>query len=504
MSAMRTLIAVLGTSLALVAAACGGSTEKTSGGGSSGVPAAAATVPASAALYLELNANLDSAQWQKVKGLADDIRAGKGLFKDLFKQGPVKGTDWATIDAAVGPVLVLAVLEDGSTAVVLTHPDDSAKLKALAGDTAVTGTEGDWTAVAENAKALAAYEAALAKGALGDDAAFTKAMTGLPAEALVRLYAGGPGLGKAFAAAAGQAAGGATSGTDSGALGGLSFDPTALAGLGGAEGVKSLVAAVEATDGALRVTGSLESAKATGGSYTPAFLKQIPAGVIAAADWHGTKDLLASFRSNPDLEKSIAQLETALGVTLDQLDPLVAGEGALYVRSGLALPEVTIALEVADGAAAMATLDGIVQRVAGLASGKVSSSTVDGVPAKTLDLGIAKLTYAAVDGTLIATTSPTGIADFRSTAGDKLTADPAFSAAAKQAGLGDRTSGFVYADVGGVVKLLNGLGGLLGLGGSDTSKPLVPSDGLERFGTVLLHATASGTTVGFAGVLAIK
>ncbi|MBI4172225.1 MAG: hypothetical protein HY511_05655, partial [Actinobacteria bacterium] len=467
----------------------------------------ASAAPASAALFLELNADLDSAQWQEVKGLADDVKAGKGLFKDLAKQATGVSADWAQVDAAFGPVVALVVLEDGDNAVALTHPDDDAKLKALVGDKAVTREVGGWTAVSEKAAALDAYEAALAKGSLAGDAAFAKAMEGLPAETLVRLYTGGAGLGKAFAAAAGQAGAGGTSG---GLLGGLSFDPSALAGLGGAEGVKSLTAAVEAVDGALRVTGALESGKSVGSTYTPAFLKKIPAGVIAAADWHGSKDLLSSLRSNASLSETVAQLETALGVTLDQLDPLVAGEGALYVRPGIALPEVTVVLEVADEAAALAILDGIVQRLAGLAEGKTSETTVDGVTAKVLDLGLFKLTYAAVDGTLIATTAATGIADFRSETGDKLADDPAFAAAAEQAGLGETTSGFVFADVPKVVQLLNGLGGALGglLGGESGSTgggdQLVPIEGIERFGTLFAHATADGTTVRFAGVLTIK
>lgn len=498
---MRKLLVLGATTIALVAAACGGSAEKGGyAGGGGAVPASASAAPASAALYLELNADLESAQWQKVKGLADDVKAGKGLFKDLAKQATGVSAEWAQVDAAFGPVVAFIVLEDGDNAVVLTHPDDAAKLKALVGDKAVTREVGGWTAVSEKAAALDAYEAALAKGSLAGDAAFTKAMEGLPAETLIRLYTGGAGLGKAFAAAAGQAG---TGGASGGALGGLGILP-ALAGLVGAEGVKSLTAAVEALDGALRITGALESEKAAGSTYTPAFPKKIPAGVIAAADWHGTKNMLASLRSNADLSETVAQLETALGVTLDKLDPLVAGEGALYVRPGIALPEITVVLEVADEAAAMATLDGIVQRVGGLANGKTSETTVDGVKAKVLDLGIAKLTYAAVDGTLIATTSATGIGDFRSASGDKLADDAAFSAAAKQAGLGGTTSGFAYADVPQVVPLLNGLGGVLGLNGSDSSKPLVPSDGLERFGTVLVHLSSSGTTVGFSGVLTIK
>jgi hypothetical protein len=506
---MRKLLVLGATAIALVVSACGGSAENTSGGGGA-VPPSASAAPASAAFYLELNADLDSAQWQQVKGLADDVRAGKGLFKDLAKQAIGVSADWAQVDAAFGPVVALVVLEDGDNAVALTHPDDDAKLKALVGDKAVTREVGGWTAVSEKAAALDAYEAALAKGSLAGDAAFAKAMEGLPAETLIRLYTGGAGLGKAFAAAAGQAgAGGTSGGALGGALGGLSI-ASALAGLGGAEGVKSLTAAVEALDGALRITGALESEKAAGSTYTPAFPKKIPAGVIAAADWHGTKDMLASLRSNADLSETVAQLETALGVTLDKLDPLVAGEGALYVRPGIALPEITVVLEVADEAAALATLDGIVQRVAGLANGKTSETTVDGVRAKVLDLGLFKLTYTAVDGTLIATTAATGIADFRSETGDKLADDPGFAAAAEQAGLGETTSGFVFADVPKVVQLLNALGGALGglLGGESGSTgggdQLVPIEGIERFGTLFGHATAEGTTVRFAGVLTIK
>jgi len=505
---MRTALALLVTTVALVAAACGGSAEKTSGtAAASGVASAA---PASAALFLELNADLGSAQWQAVQGLADDIRAGKGLFKDLFDQA-AKGADWAAVDAAFGPVLAIVALEDGETAVVLTQPDDVEKLKSLLGEKgtpAAAREVGGWTAVAQKEADLDAYEQALGKGALAADEAFAEAVGGLPEDALVRLYAGGPGLGKALSSAAGEA--GAGEGAAGDALGGLGLDPSALSGLTGTGGLKSLVAAVEAADGALKVTGALVGDKAAGAAYAPAFLRKIPAGVIAAADWHGAAGFLSDLRSDPGLGESIGQLETALGVTLDQLEPLLAGEGALYVRPGVALPEVTVVLEVSDEAAALATLDGIVQRLAGLAEGKTSETTVDGVTAKVFDLGLFKLTYAAVDGTLIATTAAAGIADFRSEAGDKLADDPGFAAAAEQAGLGETTSGFVFADVPKVVQLLNGLGGALGglLGGESGSTAggdqLVPAEGIERFGTLFAHATADGTTVRFAGVLTIK
>ena len=202
---MRTLLALLATTIALVAAACGGSAEKTSGGAAaSGV---ASVAPASAALFLELNADLDSAQWQKVQGLADDIRAGKGLFKDLFDQA-AKGADWAAVDAAFGPVLAIVALEDGETVVVLTQPDDVEKLKSLLGEkgTPAAAREiGSWTAVAQKEADLDAYEAALGKGTLAGDEAFDAAMVDLPAETIVRVYAGGAGLTKALSTAAGEA-----------------------------------------------------------------------------------------------------------------------------------------------------------------------------------------------------------------------------------------------------------------------------------------------------------
>lgn len=500
---MRTSLALLVTTIALTAAACGGSAENTSGtAAASGVASAA---PASAALFLELNADLDSAQWQEVQGLADDIRAGKGLFKDFFDQA-AKGADWAAVDAAFGPVLALVALEDGETAVVLTQPDDVEKLKSLLGEKgtpAAAREVGGWTAVAQKEADLVAYEEALGKGALAGDEAFDAAMADLPAETIVRVYAGGEGLAKALSTAAGEA--GATDAAG-GALGGLGIDPSALSALGGAGALTSLAATVDATDGALVVKGSLEGSEEAGTPYAPTFLEKIPAGVIAAAGWHGTEDLLSQLRSNAGLAETVAQLETALGVTLDQLGPLLAGEGALFVRSGLALPEITLALEVADAPGALATLDGIVKRLGGLTEGTTSDTTVDGVPAKVLDLGIAKLTYAAVDGLLIATTSPTGITAFRAAEGDKLADDPIFAKAADKAGFGETTSGFVYADVAKVGELLSGLGGVLGgaLGGEggDTGE-LVPAEGFDGFGTLFAHGTAEGKTVRFAAVLTV-
>ncbi len=108
----------------------------------------------------------------------------------------------------------------------------------------------------------------------------------------------------------------------------------------------------------------------------------------------------------------------------------------MYVRPALPIPEVTIVTQPSDTTSASTALDQLLQ--AAPASGPFAGVT---------------LHRAVIGGQYVVSTTQKGIDDFRS-GGPKLSADPAFLAAVKDAGMPAQTTGFAYADVKAALPLL--------------------------------------------------
>src|SRR5205085_12168157 len=109
---------------------------------------------------------------------------------------------------------------------------------------------------------------------------------------------------------------------------------------------------------------------------------------------------------------------------------LLGGETAVYVRGGLPAPEITLVTQPADVGRALEVLPDVL------------SALRDRFPL----LGRVSVRHAVVGGQLVLSTSQQGIATFLAP-GTKLSDDPAFQKASKAAGLPERTTGFVYANV---------------------------------------------------------
>jgi hypothetical protein len=132
-----------------------------------------------------------------------------------------------------------------------------------------------------------------------------------------------------------------------------------------------------------------------------------------------------------------------------ELDAVLGGETALYVRPGLPTPEITLVTQPADTDQALQTLDSLLRAS----------------PA----LGKTRLYRAVIGGQLVVSTTQSGIDAFRA-GGTKLSGDRSFQDAKKAAGMPDRTTGFAYADERGLP--------LLALAGVPVPKDLPP---LHRF-----------------------
>lgn len=473
----RLALALLAVAALLALAACGGSTNASS----SAPGAAASAAPAAAIAFVDVSTDLDSAQWQQVQKLAERFPGRADVVRKILDSLGEQNLDWKTdVEPALGPeTAIVAIRVAGESQVVgLTKPDDPAKLDTLLakGDQPAETREIDgWTAVADTAAVLDAYETALKAGALDGAQAYQDATDGLPADAIGTFYVG-PG--------AADAASGLFN----------SLGPAAAAG-GTLEWIGG---ALRAQDDGLLLTGS---AKSTGGSalssFKPAYLNEIPADAIAVVSFHGADELISQLRKAGG-SAIVPTIEGALGVTLDDLAPLFANEGALYLRQGTPIPEVTIVLGVDDEAGALATLDTLAGKVAPLVGGRTGRTTVDGIDAHYLDVQGIKIAYATFDGKLVLTSGAFGIRELRD-GGDSIADDSAFKAAAAAAGYDGETAGLVYVSLEDVLPLVDSLSGFSG-----QPLPNGARANLEPLRSFFLQSGADGDLARFSAFLGVS
>lgn len=392
----------------LILAGCGGGETATSG--------AADVLPANAPLYVEIDSNLDSDQWNQLEELLDRFPGRDRLVAELRDSLEEEGLTPQDLEAALGDVVALAVLDFAraeETFVGLTQPDDEQALRDLFEKEDLVFREvGDWTAFAESEAAL---DRLSGEGeSLADAERFADAWGKLPESALAKVFFDG----RAVEELVGQA--------------GLGAELPEGSRFGTA------VAAVVAEEDGTRITAVASDQERTFPDLT--YAEDVPAGVILFANFHGSEGTTASIeqlRSNPFLGAALQQVEQQLGVTLEDVARLFEGEIAVYVRPGVVIPEVTLLLEAGDEAHARQTLDRLGEGVGGLlGAGSTRQRTIAGVQATELSLGPVSILYAVFDGRAVITTLPAGIEDLREER-DRLADDDAFNDARESAGEGD-------------------------------------------------------------------
>jgi len=463
---VRLLLPVL--LLAFLVAGCGGGSTNTSAGSS--IPAGADLVRSGLAGFVAVDSDTGSDQWQQLDELAKKFpgrdKAIAHFEEELTKQGVDYESD---VKPALGAELDLAIVSAGtdkSTRVVgLTQPDDPAKLEALvqklsAGDSgghnAVTRQLDDgWYAISDSQLAITS----VLKGdrtALADDDTFVQAMGKLPADTLVKAFLDGQRLG-ALASQADAKVG--------------SLDPSLL----GLDNLDYVAVSASAEDDGIRIRGASSGGPAAGGGETT-LAEGVPGDALVLLDFlgQGTTDQLGRLRSSPQFAPVLDELKE-YGVTLDEVLALLNGEVAFHARLGGVIPELTLVLEPKEAAAALATIDTLMEHLAAAQGGKVENGTQDGHPVKTVDLGNFAIHYGAADGKVLLTSGLNGIADY-GTSGDRLPDSADFKEAKDAAGMPDSTGGFAYIDVKDVLPLLEGLAALSGQGLSsevtDNLRPL--------------------------------
>ena len=426
--------------LALVALAlmtgCGAS-EQAAGT----TPDSASLAPADAVAYLTLVSDEGSAEWRRAERLLDVFPLARDALLDAVRDGLAsEGLDWAQdVAPALGPEVVVVATAD-QRPVILTQPRSTAKLDELLAESdepLVRATVGGWTALAERESDLAAYRAALERGTLKESDALGEALAALPEDALARVWLDVSVLGEQLA----------------GALPGADGE--------GEVGIESVAAAISAEDDGLRLSVTMETADDAGGtSYEPELFARVPADAVVALSFGGTQGIVDRVQGRIDLDEVSAQLEDAVGVSLDGVLDALGGEGVLYVREGGEgeLPEVTLALDPPDRDEALRTVDALVHRVAEELDAPVRTVREDGVELRRTEAEGFALAYGEVDDVMVVTTATGAIATFRGD-GAKLADADAFVRAAERVGLEERTTGFAYVDLDGLVPFAEGLAG---------------------------------------------
>jgi hypothetical protein len=362
---------------------------------------------------------------------------------DRWPDGVVAQPAWLTdLRPALGDEVDVAALP-GEEVVALTRPNDDAKLAALTRKhDLATRHVGDWTAIARTSDDLRdVHPQALS---LAENNRFRTAMERIPSDALVRAYANGDEAQNLAGALPGQL-------TTSNAPLGMHYrfgkpcvERQSAATLGCVE-FRWAAAALTETRGGLKLDGVLKTGElispgppryvvAPTPAYAPGLPDEIPADALAVVDFpvpSGTFQLLPELP--PLLERLVGPARYDLGT---QLDALLHGESAIYVRSSLPMPELTLVTQPLDTRDAIAALDDLVAHAP-------PTSPLHGV----------ELHHAVIGGQLVVSTTQAGIEVFRG-AGAKLSADPSFLKAKELSGMPEETTGFVYANLKDVLPLL--------------------------------------------------
>jgi hypothetical protein len=487
----RLIVPLACLALLPVAAGCGAQDE-------AGLPAGAELVPADAALFVAVNTDFDSGQWETAGDLLDEFPDGDRLRSFILDELSNEGIDLEEdVKPAVGPQVNLVWLDAGDeeSFVGLTQPKDAEKLRQLletSGEEMFFRDVEGWTAFATSESYLDALVQGRREGSLASDARFAEAMARVTEDSLVRLYFNGPAAAPALEEAAG-------------------FDLGAVAELLPGGEVPWISASVAVEDGGGRLEGAVGFAGDPEGWVGPSYEAKLPdvapAGALAYMSFKDLEGQLSKLRDvfaqvEPEFERDIGRFENEIGVSLEEdIGPLLAGEGAVYVRRGAFIPEVTLVLEVDDEEQAVAVVDDL---VAGLREflplGEPTTTDIEGIEARQIDIeSPVSIFYAAFDGRLVVTTQRSGISDLREE-GDRLSDDETFQDALSDSDMPSETAGFAYVNLRETIPYVLEF---LGAAGGDGSVPDEVDRNLEPLQHLVVFSTREGNVLEFSGFLAV-
>jgi len=432
-------------------------------GSGSDVGAAADVVPADVFVYASVDTDFDGDGWAALEEFAARFPDGENLLQSLADEinSGEEGIDFeADVKPALGDEVAVVVLDaptedplaEGTSEsfVVLLQPDDDAAFQRLlekSDEPPVTDEVDGWTVVAETQESLDSFLERLDGPRLDSSEDFERAMEDLDDGALARVFVNGAKLSEAYEAESSE-------------------KPPVDALLPGGE-LPSFGMAFDVESDSARIDGRAvfagENPYATE-SYSADLPEKVPGDVLAYVSFNDLETAFSRFRdvaaeTDPEAERQLGMAEGLLGVSLEEdVLPLLSGEGALYLRAGAPIPEVTLVTEIEDDENALETLDKIVESAGGFEPRLRNPTTVeiDGVEARELPIDPpVSLYYAAFDGLLVVTSSQEGIAALREES-DRLSDSEAFDDALDAAGVPGETQGFGYVDLQRAVPLFLG------------------------------------------------
>jgi hypothetical protein len=410
-----------------------------------------------------------------------------------------EGVDFENdIRPALGPEVALAVLEfPGSGGidppiVALTQPTDEQKLQALLekGDQPTVSEEVEgWTVISDVQSSLDRFKEMRADGVLADAESFQDAMADLDSDSLVSVYFNGEAL---------DLPGGESPPALEEFLPGGKLP--AVGAILRAEGQGARL------DGRAIFAGDITESGLVSGEFDATLPEEVPADVLAYLSFNDLEAQFSAFRDSlsqlqPDFDRQLGQAEAFLGVSLEEdIAPLFAGEGAVYVRRGAPIPEITLLTVIEDEQAALATLDDLVSGLSQFVPVQEPTRVqIGGVEAREVSLESPfSLFYAAFDGRLVVTTTRQAIEDLRED-GDRFADEEAFTAAADAAGLPEETTGWGYVNLEDVIPLV--------LGFADASDAAVPPEAranTEPLRSLVFWGTAEERTATFSLFVGIE
>ncbi len=283
-------------------------------------------------------------------------------------------------------------------------------------------------ALAETDADLVEYRAALERGTIEDDEAFVAGLDALPDESLGLVWVNMAVL------------------TDE--LSSLVEDATQEE----VElGIDWLSASLSAEDDGLLIAMGMRTPDGGDTHYEPELFRRVPADAVAAVSFGGTQGTLDRLQGQIDLDELSRSIEEATGVSLDGIFEALSGEGVLYVRPGADVPDVTLALAPPDPDETWSTVDRVARKLATEMQTEVTTTIENGVEVSQLVVDDVTIRYARLDADTIVVTSDEDALALLTGDGAKLADSEEFRQAAEDVGLEDRTKGFVYVDVDGLL-----------------------------------------------------
>ncbi len=428
-------------------AGCGGTSNPSAQGG-------ADLVPASAALFVAIDSDTASSQWQTVNSLANKFPDKQKAVKSITQQLSKKGLDWKRdLEPALGPELDVVILDFAhpNDAVALMQPKDEGAFERAVKKGNATDPSSrlvyekfhGWSVMSDKQAAIDAFKQASdsAKRTLSEDKTFASAM-GKAGDGILRAYVNGPQVMEAARNVLGP-----NSETSLKKLGTLDWLLMTLRAK--SDGI--------AWDTTVHGTPGKEFEKVSQYASDGSLQKLVPKDALLYLAFHGSKGMLGGPGDNPILQQPGFK---GLGDALRQLGTIMAGENALYVRapdSG-GLPEVTFIAAPDGGVDGAAALDRILNRFAQELGGRPRRGVVAGVPVRVVGAGgRVSVRYANVKGKLVVTDLPSGIA-FAKNGGKVLTDSQEYRDAARSSGLPAKPQVVLYVDIHSTIPLIGRFG----------------------------------------------